>query len=476
MIVSWRKRLRLFWRGLSLAQQFAFASLAVLLATMLVAGWWIGREIESGVSQSSGATTALYVRSFVAPEVQELARQGELSANSVAVLKHLLKETPLGERIVSIKIWGPKGRVVYSNQPTIIGKTFPVTDELKAAWHGEISSQLSQLGDEEDFAESQIGQPLLEIYTPVFETGSRKVIAVAEFYELASDLERQISRARRNGWLVIIAITAAVFTLLFGIVRRGSTTIAGQQAELEARVRDLSELLSRNDELHTRIQKASYRAAELHEKLLRRVSAELHDGPAQGIGFALLRLDALKAQIDGKLGSDSASAPDLDRIRGSLRDSLQEIRHLCSGMALPELDNLSLEQAVRRVIRAHERRSETHVTAVFGELPERVEPSLKIAIYRFIQEALTNAYRHGGGLGQNISVRFESAAIAVVVSDAGPGFDQPPDEINGDHLGIPGMRKRVESFGGTFDIDSRRDRGTRVTGRFPVGTREFAHV
>ncbi len=468
--------LRRFWRSLSLAQQFAIASLIVLLANMLVAGWWIGREIEGGVMQISGATTALYVRSFVSPEVQELARQGELSEKSVGVLQHLLGETPLGERIVSIKIWGPGGRVVYSNQPSIIGKTFPVTDELKAAWGGAISSHLSNLSDEEDVAESKIGQPLLEIYTPVFEKGGPRVIAVAEFYELASDLERQISRARLNGWLFIIAITSAVFVLLFGIVRRGSRTIAGQQAELEARVRDLSDLLARNDDLHRRIQKASNRAAELHEKLLRRVSAELHDGPAQGIGFALLRLDALKEQVAGNLGSDPAGAPDLDRIRGSLRDSLQEIRHLCSGMALPELDNLSLEQAVRRVIRAHERRSETHVAVSFGKLPDRVEPSLKIAIYRFIQEALNNAYRHGGGKGQKVQVALRGPAIDVEVSDDGAGFDGAADETSGDHLGIPGMRRRVESFGGTFVIESQRDDGTRVSGRFPVETKESANV
>jgi len=468
--------LRRIWRGLNLAQQFAIASLVVLLANMLVAGWWISREIKDGVIQNSGATTALYVSSFVAPEVQELAQQGGLSDKSVGALQHLLRETPLGERIVSIKIWGPGSRVVYSNQPSNIGRTFPETEELQASWKGVVSSDLFNLTDEEDLIESKIGQPLLEIYTPVFQTGSRRVIAVAEFYELASDLADQISRACLNGWLFIMGATAAVFLLLFGIVRTGSRTIVRQQFELQVRVRDLSDLLARNEDLHKRIKNASNRAAELNEKLLRRVSSELHDGPAQGIGFALLRLDALKDQITGKLGSDTANAPDLDRIRNSLRDSLQEIRDLCSGMALPELDTLSLEQSVRRVVRSHERRSDTRVTVSLGSSPERVESSLKIAIYRFIQEALNNAYRHGGGKGQKVSVGFDGSKIDVEVTDDGAGFDEAVDDSMSDRLGILGMRKRVESFGGLFHIESRRDRGTRVWGSFPVLTKETEGV
>ena len=93
---------------------------------------------------------------------------------------------------------------------------------------------------------------------------------------------------------------------------------------------------------------------------------------------------------------------DVDSIRRSLNDALQEIRNLSAGLALPELGELSLDQSLQRLVRTHERRTGTSVKMQIEELPAELTLPVKIAIYRFVQEALHNAYHHGGGKDEQV--------------------------------------------------------------------------
>ena len=83
-----------------------FASLVILLAGMFGIGGWVQQQIVTGVIHRTGATTALYVDSFVAPQVQELGELGELSAAHRDALSKLLTDTPMGSQIVVIKDLG----------------------------------------------------------------------------------------------------------------------------------------------------------------------------------------------------------------------------------------------------------------------------------------------------------------------------------------------------------------------------------
>ena len=88
-------------------------------------------------------------------------------------------------------------------------------------------------------------------------------------------------------------VSLSMFGLLFGIVARGSRTIEVQRAMQEQRMDELWRLNAQNNALRERVQRASSRAAELNERYLRRIGAELHDGPAQLLALASLRLGAL---------------------------------------------------------------------------------------------------------------------------------------------------------------------------------------
>jgi signal transduction histidine kinase len=472
-------RVKSLWNRLTLAQRFAVACFTVLVAGMLVIGWWVSAEIEAGVTRNSAVTTALYMNSFIAPEVAELEFRETLSPESIAALDRLHKETPLGKGIVSSKIWGPGSRILYSSRPSIIGQVFPETPSLRAAFEGHVTAEFSNLEDEEDSLERGHGHRLLEIYSPVRAKGSDRVIAVAEFYEHAHELEARLLRARVSSWIVVAAVTSIMFWLLFGIVRGGSQTISRQQRELRSRVGDLSALLKQNDELSERVRRATNRATEINERFLRRVSAELHDGPAQALGFALLRLDSVKQYIGGCEYADHvegcpyagkmSDGHNVDSIRSSLNEALQEIRNLSSGLALPELGDLTLKQCLQRVVRSHERRTGSQVDMDVDGLPSEMSLPVKISVYRFVQEALHNAYNHGGGKGQRLTVaKTDDAALNVTVSDEGSGFDPSQKLETPVHLGLVGMRERIESLGGDFELRSTPGQGTRVSARLPL--------
>lgn len=100
-----------------------------------------------------------------------------------------------------------------------------------------------------------------------------------------------------------------------------------------------------------------------------------------------------------------------------------------------------------------------------NDLPQQTPLEIKITAYRVIQEALNNAHNHAGGKGQQVRARYLDNVITVEISDNGPGFDveHPAVEDGGrEHLGLAGMRERVESLGGSFTIESVKNQGTRL--------------
>ncbi|MSP12180.1 MAG: hypothetical protein EXR62_04390 [Chloroflexi bacterium] len=192
---------------------------------------------------------------------------------------------------------------------------------LAQAWGGNVAARISNLKDEENVLERAGQSRLLEMYSPVRLEGTGRIIAVAEFYLRVEDLEQEITVAQRRSWLVVGGATLVMYLLLIGFVRRASNTITRQQTELSAQVARLTELLAQNDLLHWRVQGAAARAVDLNERFLRRISAELHDGPAQDLSLALLRLDHASAHwSNGGRSNGDGPQPEgeLDIIRSSL--------------------------------------------------------------------------------------------------------------------------------------------------------------
>ena len=467
--MQFQKRVQQF-RHLSLFQRFSITGFVIMVLGTLGIGWWMGAQIKARVVRESASTSALYTISFIAPNLQELSNSKTLTQEHIWVLNHLLTQTDLGREIVTFKVWDQKGRVIYSSSPSLIGRSFPIDDDLRAAWQGRIAANISNLQSPENVVERKNYSRLLQVYSPVRLIGTDQIIAVAEFYQTVDALQADINTAQWQTWLVLGLTMLFIYLALVGFVRWTSNTIERQQSVLTQQVMRLSDLLTQNGELRERIQRAAANASTVNERFLRRISAELHDGPVQELGAALLRMDRVIGQTQNSqaLKPEKICQEQLPVIQTSMQTAIKEVRALASGLGLPELEGLRFDEVLKKVVHSHERRTGTKVKLVTSDLPEQTELSVKITAYRIVQEALNNAFRHARGIDQAVKANCEAGQIIIEVSDKGPGFDASRKIDWEDHLGIAGMRERVESMGGSFSVESRIDQGCSVKVSLPL--------
>ena len=166
----------------------AVVASVILAFGMALLGAWVGNRMEEGVLQREASETVLAMDSFIKPLVQDLAQGAILPDAAVNALTAVMKEKALGADVAAIKIWLPDGTIVYSNRPDQIGRTYPLFDNLRQAFNGQVVAQFDDLSDEENEYERSLGLELLEIYAPVRESGTNRIIAVAEFYEIHENL------------------------------------------------------------------------------------------------------------------------------------------------------------------------------------------------------------------------------------------------------------------------------------------------
>ena len=457
-----RQRPRLFGRAgeVSLSRRFLFASLVVLLVGGLTIGVWVGAQLQRGIIDRTASITALYVQSFIEPHLESLAEGAWLSDHEVGDLDELLGSTEFGERIVSLKVWRPDGTIVYSSDRSLIGQQFPVEGDLAESVAGNVTADMSTLDASENVSERGRFDHLLEMYLPVRERGGDRIIAVAEFYQLPTDIDREVSDAQLRSWAVVALAVSLAFLLLLGIVRQGSETIVRQERELRSQVSELSGLLDQNEQLRDRVRVAAERTTTLSERNLRRISGDLHDGPGQMLALAMLRLERLP-------GEPPAGAAEREELRAVLTDALRDMRSIAAGLRLPELEGLEIGEVVRRAVDDHVRRSGVAVdTGVEGGDAAASLPT-KIALFRALQELLSNSTRHGDGAGIRVRVAAERGVLRATVWDRGPGFDAGQVGAEG-HLGLAGIREQAELLGGTFEIAPGAEGGTAVTVTWPL--------
>ncbi len=457
-------RLANFATRWSLVQRFRLASLFIMILGTVVIGAWVGEQIKINVINESATTTALYMDSFITPNLQGLATSNSLTPENFSNLSNVLSKTDLGRQIVTIKVWGKDNRVLYSNSSSLVGRTFPSAEDLDKARKGEIVAAISTLQEDENVEERRLYKSLLEIYIPIRLNGTDQIIAVAEFYKKVDSLESDIAAAQRKSWFIVGSAMTAIYVIVIGFVQWIGYRIGRQERELRNQVVRLTELLAQNAELDKRMRRAAANTTALNEGLLRRTSAELHDGPVQEVSLALLRLDRVNAQNETcrVVNQDFECNDHLPTVQTSLQIALQEMRAIATSLGLPQLDNMPLTEVFARVVRSHEKRTRTKVTLNINNLPEQATLPVKITIYRVIQEALNNAYIHAGGMDQQVRANFENGLLQIEISDKGRGFDVSLPIEWDNHLGLAGMRERVESLGGLFEIQSVISEGTIV--------------
>jgi signal transduction histidine kinase len=376
----------------------------------------------------------------------------------------------LGQQIVSFKIWSSAGQILYNPVPEQIGRQYGVGDDLAGALSGNVNSSLSDLEDPENEYERQRWDRLIETYAPVRATGSDQIIGVSEFYQLPDDLTAEIQAAQMRSWFVVGVATLAMYLLLAGLVGRASNTILAQQEALEGQLAQVQDLLVNNRQLNHKLRRAAGRTTALNERFLRRISADLHDGPGQDLALALMRIEPMAEFCADCAVNEPDLGIQLDNLRiinNAVTSALKELRTISAGLRLPELTHLSPEEVVQRAVRDYQRKTGQTVALRVERVSTEAPVPIKIALYRVLQESLMNGFAHAGGADQSVSLWQANGSLVAEVSDNGKGFD--PQMVRQDgHLGLAGMRERVELLGGTFTLETAPSQGARVCATIPL--------
>ncbi|PIO46230.1 hypothetical protein B5P45_03750 [Phyllobacterium zundukense] len=455
-----------YWQGLGLTSQFLVVAALIVCGSMAILGEWLNLQIASGQLRSRAESGALYMEGYLARHIEETPDGPQVPADRQKELDELLIGTDLAKRVEGFRIWRRDGTAIYSTDKSLMGKKLPSHD-IEQAFAGAVIAQLEERHDDDAEAPQESERPLIEIYAPIYRTGTREVIAVGELYEEAGEFVAQRDRAQRNTWAIVGATTLAIMGLLFLIVRRASNIIDSQRAILKTQLEKAQALAEQNRKLRKTADRARMDASKSNETLLNRIGSDLHDGPVQLLSLLILQLG--KGGVDADRNSGQAqTSSELDPARLA-QQVLSELRELSTGLVLPEIENLSLEEALRVAVKRHEYATGSLVDAAFSSLPERVTHPLKICLYRMVQEGLNNTFRHAGGREQRVMASADEKTIKVVVSDAGPGSGQTTVPTGRRHpLGLQGVRNRVEAFGGTMQFQHEQGIGARLIVTIPL--------
>lgn len=200
----------------------------------------------------------------------------------------------------------------------------------------------------------------------------------------------------------------------------------------------------------------------------RRIAYDLHDGVGQSLS---LLVSGLRSAHDGITQPDVARrCRDLQTLAEA---ALRDVKRLALGLRPSLLDDLGLAPALERVVAdTREHHAIDLALDVAGVADERLPERVETAVFRIVQEALSNVLRHSGATHASVRIWRGEGNVGVLVEDDGRGIE--PAHLSAPrpgHLGLTGMRERATLLGGTLSVESGHGRGTRVTATIPVEDR-----
>lgn len=442
----------------------AMALIALIIcASMLILGLRLNGYIRNVEIKSATASHAQFMSMLIEPLLNNAAPNMPLPEAVTAALDEVLATYGLTEEVETTVIWWPDGTIAYSSNPRLVGSKGE-SEHLDLAVAGHTVAFM----EEEPIVhglvpDQQEIRSVLELYVPLTVPGSDQVVAVGEFYQNPTRLQAQMKMVAQRIWAGLGITTLLMMGLLVLLVRRARNIVQMQQDKLSHQLTESQALASQNDALRQFAEQAKLDAVDVNESLLNRIGSDLHDGPLQLLGLAILHSDEppVKADQTSKQKTQGMNAPSLTR------QAMQELRQLADGLSLPETADLSLADTLRLAVQRHEKQTGTTVSLHLDTLPDDLPGPVKVSLYRVVQEGLNNAFRHAGGAGQQVSGSMENGEIEIRVSDDGPGMGATTTPMTG--LGLPGIARRIQTLGGRLEVTSDKNKGTVVTARLPVG-------
>jgi len=222
-------------------------------------------------------------------------------------------------------------------------------------------------------------------------------------------------------------------------------------------------------EQQRRVEQLLAQTVQAQEEERKRISVELHDSVAQWLVGVSYQLQTCRALLS-ETGNNGEAQSELAEIEATLDKSVKEMRRVMAGLHPPALDELGLTHALRQALEGLKPDGIAYHLETIGE-PVRLPASTEVAIYRVVQEALTNVRKHSEASVVILRIQFERENVSVEVSDNGKGFNLSKtmkSAVSVGHMGLLGMSERVTMLGGTLRIETRPGAGTGINLTIPV--------
>jgi two-component system NarL family sensor kinase len=437
-------RLRRADRGpistVGLLVRFTAAGLIVLLSLAALIAFVARQAGIEQATESARQVTYVTARGVVEPRLDAAVIAGEpaaLTAFDQAMRKYVLQGS-----LVRVKLWNADGRIVYSDEPRLIGQQFPLGPEEQEALQrqGSSASEVSDLSRPENKFEIPY-KKLLEVYVGVRGTNGEPMLFEA-YFEYQAVTEAGQAAWRRFappslGALLVLELVQIPFA--WSLARR-----------VQRQQRDRERLLQH--------------AVDASDAERRRIAGELHDGVVQeltGLNYALdaMRLGHPTEGQRAELIADSAS-----RLRGSIGS----LRSLLVDIYPPNLAEEGLTSALAELAAGLERagievRLETDGA---DELP----PAVAALLFRTAQEVVRNVAAHSGAGEVLIKAGRSDGRAVLIVDDDGRGFDESRlgERSSNGHLGLRSIGDLLAESGGTLTVRAAPGQGTRVEAEVPM--------
>jgi len=410
--------------------QFALAGLAVLAVFGAAAVLALRSLGNAEALRDARQFATLAGQGIVEPTVAPGLLRGRPEA--IAAVDRMVQERVLGARVVRVKLWARDGRIVYSDEPRLIGMRFPLdAEKLDVLRTGATKASLSDLSGPENRYEREQGD-LYEVYLPIRAPDGTPLLF--ETYQRRS----AVASTGRRIWMPFAALLLGSLLLLWlvqvPLAWRLGRRLQRTQAEREALL---------------------VRAVEASDDERRRIAADLHDGPVQDLAGISYSLSAA-AQTE----ESPATRSTLEQAAAGTRDAMRRLRSLLVEIHTPNLRASGLEAALADLLAPLQARgveTELRVDAPLGldEEAERI-------VYRAAAEALRNVARHAGANRIAVSVERDEIRVRLVVADDGAGFGPEDRERRREegHVGLSLLEELAARAGGRLDVRSAPGEGT----------------
>jgi signal transduction histidine kinase len=213
------------------------------------------------------------------------------------------------------------------------------------------------------------------------------------------------------------------------------------------------------------LERLAQRMVQQHEEERRRLSRELHDETAQLLSAVKLELGVTRERVPPDLSGS------LDKALGLLDEGIRSVRNVTNDLRPALLEDLGLLPALRALVRAFGERSGIEASFVADDALPALAQEAELAVFRAVQEGLSNVARHAGAEAVTVTLRSDGPDVALTVRDDGRGFagSAAPGGGPGNYrMGLTGMRERLAGVGGTLDVANARDGGAELKIRVPA--------